>query len=250
MKRAYFRFYAELNDFLPPLNRMATFAYGFEVSGSVKDVIETLGVPHTEVELILANGEPVNFSWQVGDGDRISVYPAFRSLDLTPLGRLRPQLAEVRFVLDGHLGRLAAYLRLLGFDTLYRNDYRDEELAEISAREVRVLLTMDRGLLKRNAVVYGYFVRETEPRRQLLAVLRRFDLTARIAPFQRCLRCNTLLEPAAKEAVSERVPPKTRQYYEEFRCCAGCGRVYWKGSHYRRMQRLLEFVQRSASASA
>lgn len=243
MTQAHFRFYAELNDFLPPGRRYITFAHSFEYRTAVKDLIEALGVPHTEVDLILVNGESVDFAYWVQAGDQISVYPVFESIDITPLVRVRPQpLREPRFVLDTHLGRLAAYLRMLGFDTLYRNDLADDELARISSREHRILLTRDPGLLKRSIVTHGYWLRETNPQRQLTEILRRFDLIEAITPFQRCLRCNGLLQPIAKEAVSDRLPPRARQLYDEFHICQVCGRVYWKGPHYARMERLIEQV--------
>lgn len=243
MKQAEIRFYAELNDFLAPERRSRTTSCSFDVSGSVKDLIEALGVPHTEVDLVLANGESVDFSYRVKNGDRISVYPEFEAMDISPLVRLRPQpLRDVRFAADTHLGRLAAYLRMVGFDTVYRSDYVDEELAKISAHERRILLTRDRGLLKRNIVTRGYCVRTTNPREQLGEVVQRFDLSAAIAPFQRCVHCNELLKPARKEEVSDRLQPETRQYFDEFCICPGCQRIYWKGSHYRRMQRFIESV--------
>jgi uncharacterized protein len=245
MKQAYFRFYAELNDFLPPWRRMVPFASSFETSGSVKDMIEALGVPHTEVDLILVNGNSVDFSYAVQNGDYISVYPVFESIDIKPLLRVRPEpLREIRFVLDTHLGRLAGYLRMMGFDTLYRNDYQDEELVRVSTSDRRLLLTRDRGLLKRRAVTRGYFVRATEPRRQVVEVLRRFDLHGATAPFARCLRCNGLLQMAEKRLIQDRLPPKTKQYFDDFRVCEACDRIYWKGSHYQRMQRLIEHVLR------
>lgn len=247
MKRAYFRFYAELNDFLPPELRQRPIPYAFEVSGSVKDAIESLGVPHTEVDLILANGESVGFSYLVRDGDQISVYPVFEAIDITPVVRVRPEpLRETRFILDVHLGRLAGYLRMLGFDTLYRNDYEDEELAQISSRAQRILLTRDRGLLKRTIVSHGYCLRTTNPREQLLEVLRRFDLFRSITPFQRCMHCNGRLEAVDKAEISERLPAKTSQYYDEFRRCQSCDRIYWKGSHFERMQRFIDQVLQKA----
>ena len=247
MRQAHFRFYAELNDFLPPERRLAPFPHNFIDAASVKDMIESLGVPHTEVELILVNGEPVDFSYIVQDADRVSVYPVFESFDITPLLRVRPRpLRESRFVLDAHLGRLAGYLRMVGFDTLYRNDYQDEELALISRDEHRILLTRDRGLLKRSAVTHGYYVRETQVRLQLVEVLRRFDLWRSMAPFERCLRCNALLQPASPEQIAERLPPQTGQLYGEFQACPRCGRIYWKGGHYRRMQKFVESVRESA----
>jgi len=243
MKRAEVRFYSELNDFVAPWRRGRTTAYAFDVSGSVKDLIEALGVPHTEVDLVLANGESVDFSYRVKHGDRISVYPPFEAMDISSQLRLRPRpLRDLRFVADTHLGRLAAYLRMTGFDTVYRSDCGDEELAQISANENRILLTRDRGLLKRNIVTRGYCVRTTSPRDQFAEVLQRFDLSTTIAPFQRCVHCNKLLQPTRKELISDRLQPETKQYFEEFSICPACNRIYWKGSHYRRMQRFIESV--------
>jgi uncharacterized protein with PIN domain len=248
--QAHFRFYAELNDFLPPDKKQRTFSHSFELNASVKDMIEALGVPHTEVDLILVNGQSVDFSYLVQDGDQISVYPVFESLDITPLMRVRPQpLRETCFVLDVHLGRLTTYLRMLGFDALYRNDYADEELAHVSSSQGRVLLTRDRGLLKRSIVTHGYCLRATNPRQQVLEVLRRYDLFKSIKPFQRCLHCNGLLQPVDKAAISHRLLPKTRQYYDEFRRCQGCDRIYWKGSHYQRMQQFIDSVLQSSQNS-
>jgi uncharacterized protein len=241
MKRAEVRFYAELNDFVAPWRRSRTTSYDFDVSGAVKDLIEALGVPHTEVDLVLANGKSVDFSYRVNDGDRISVFPQFEALDISPLVRLRPQpLRHSRFVADTHLGRLAAYLRMAGFDTAYRSDYTDQELASVSANEERILLTRDRGLLKRNIVTRGYCVRTTSPRHQFAEVLQRFDLFASFAPFQRCVHCNEILLPISKEMIGDRLQPDTKHYYQEFSACPGCSRIYWKGSHYRRMKRFLE----------
>ena len=238
------RFYAELGDFLPTDRRQVPFAHALKERASIKDVIESLGVPHTEVDLILVNGESVDFSYHVQDGDRISVYPVFESFDVTPLVRVRPEpLREPRFVLDTHLGKLAGYLRLLGFDTLYRNDYADPLLVQISHRERRILLTRDRGLLKHRLVTHGHYVWETDPQRQIVEVLRRFDLARAIAPFCRCMRCNGRLQPIAKDRVADRLLPKTRQYYDDFSLCMGCGNLYWKGSHHERMLRFVESVR-------
>ncbi|PYV45686.1 MAG: twitching motility protein PilT [Acidobacteria bacterium] len=241
MSVAYFRFYAELNDFLAPARRMLTFAHSFRGRVSIKDMIEALGVPHTEVDLILVNGVSVDFSYLVRSADRVSVYPVFESLDITPVLRVRPHpLRETRFVLDIHLGKLARYLRLLGFDSLYRNDFEDEELVNLSSRQGRILLTRDRGLLKRSLVTHGYCLRETNSQRQLTEVLRRFDLFGSVHPFQRCLRCNGVLERAEKATIQAQLLSATRQYFEDFRWCSGCGKIYWQGSHYQRMQEFIE----------
>ncbi|MBP8974581.1 MAG: Mut7-C ubiquitin/RNAse domain-containing protein [Anaerolineae bacterium] len=240
MSQATFRFYAELNDFLPSSRRQVPFAHRFDGRVSIKDMIESLGVPHTEVDLILVNGESVDFRYLVQDGDRISVYPVFESFDITPLLRVRPRpLRRPRFVLDVHLGRLAGYLRLLGFDVLYSSDCDDATLAALSRDERRTLLTRDRGLLKRRQVTHGYCVRATNPREQVREVLRRFDLYCLVAPFSRCIRCNGVLEPVAKQSVENRLPPQVRAHHDDFRICAACGQVYWRGSHYERLQALV-----------
>jgi len=240
MPHAHFRFYEELNDFLPPGRRKVTFVHAWKGTASVKDIVESLGVPHTEVDLILANGESVDFAYRPKDGDRISVYPMFESFDISPAQRLRPRpLREPRFVLDGHLGRLARYLRMLGFDTLWSNDADDEKLAHISQQQTRTLLTRDQGLLKRKDVTRGYWVRSTAPREQLREVLERFDLYRAATPFTRCMACNGLLRSATLEEVKERLPPRTALYYHEFWQCERCAKVYWEGPHVRRMETLL-----------
>lgn len=242
------RLYAELNDFIPREWRHRPFTCRVHPRTTVKDLIESAGVPHTEIDLILVNGESVDFNHVAGDWDRISVYPVFESIDISPLVRVRPApLREPRFVLDTHLGKLARYLRILGFDTLYRNDYDDDELAGISADERRILLTQDSGLLKRRIVTHGYYVRERAPVRQVVEVLRRFDLAGLVEPFRRCPRCNTLLAPVAKEAILDRLQPRTRAHYEEFWICGTCGRVYWHGSHHQRMQDLIARILREVA---
>jgi uncharacterized protein with PIN domain len=245
MTIASFRFYAELNDFLRPEVKFTTFEHEVRNRPSVKDKVEALGVPHTEVDLILVNGEPVGFSTILQGGDRVSVYPPFESFDISPVVHLRPTpLDEPCFVLDAHLGKLAAYLRMLGFDALYRNDYQDEELALVSSRERRVLLTRDRGLLKRGIVKQGYCIRHTEPRRQLVEVIERYDLMRSIVPFSRCMNCNGLLEPVSKEAIQDRLLPKTKQYYDQFHICQNCDQLYWRGSHFEKMMAFIqEMVQ-------
>jgi uncharacterized protein len=230
------RFYGELNDFLPSAHRQATLVCALETSASIKDVVETLGVPHPEIDLLVVNGRSVDFAARVRDGDRVAVYPPFRAFDLDAGARLGPSpQAEPRFVADVHLGRLAAYLRLAGFDTAYRNDYRDHEIVAISASEDRTVVTRDVGVLKHRSVARGYFVRETRPARQLVEVLRRFDLAARAVPFTRCLRCNGRLEIVSKDDVEHLLPPRTREHYREFSRCPVCARIYWQGSHYTQM---------------
>ena len=248
MARAHFRFYEELNDFLPPSRRKVEFEQHFDRRASVKDMIEALGVPHPEIELILVNGEPVDFSYIVSDGDRISVYPMFETLDIAPLVRLRDApLRDPRFVVDCNLGRLARYLRLLGFDCLYDNGFTDEAIATISQEQQRIVLTRDRRLLHRKAISHGLFVRAEQPREQVREVLRRLDLYALSRPFSRCARCNGLLAPVDKDSIAGRLQPKTRRYYDDFLQCRDCGQLYWQGSHHERSRRLIDgFLEKPA----
>jgi uncharacterized protein with PIN domain len=232
VKRAFFRFYAELNDFLPPEKRTTAFQCPFDGRQSVKHLIESLGVPHTEVDLVLVNGQSVDFSHILVDCDRVSVYPVFEAFDIAPLTRVRPQpLRVTRFVADAHLGRLAAYLRMLGFDTLYRQQFKDDEVAMLAARERRIILTRDRDLLKRRSVTHGHFVREISPRLQLAEIVERFDLAGASRPFTRCMKCNRVLERAGRLSR-----------------CGDCGNLYWEGSHYSRMEKLIEEVMRKAGS--
>jgi hypothetical protein len=241
MKCALLRFYGDLNDFVEAAKRQTDVEYEFVGHVAVKDAIESLGVPHPEVDLLLVNGASAPFTTRLEDGDRVSVFPRFRKMDTSSVSLVAaPQPAEFRFVLDGHLGRLAGYLRMLGFDTLLPLDSSDTLLAHLSASQSRVLLTRDVALLKRSIVRDGYYVRETAPRKQLIEVVRRFALAGLARPFRRCLRCNALLEPRQKDEVIDRVPARSRLHYDEFWACPACNRVYWKGSHYDRMKTIVD----------
>ena len=234
---AEFRFYEELNDFLLPAQRKRSLEYRFQGHPGIKDPIEAFGVPHTEVDLIVVNGESVGFDYQLQTGDRVTVYPMFESFDVSPLVKLREKpLRRTAFVLDVNLGKLARRLRMLGFDALYDNRYEDAEVADIAATEGRIVLTRDRRLLFAKRITHGYWVRSTDPRRQVDEVLTRFDLRRQIRPFRRCMRCNGLLREVPKAEVLDRLEPKTKLYYERFYQCGGCGKVYWEGSHIEDMR--------------
>ena len=244
-RQADFRFYEELNDFLPADKKKITFSYEFTGNPSIKDVIEALGIPHTEVDLILINGESVTFSYHLQNGDMVSVYPVFESLDISNVTHLREKpLREPKFILDVHLGKLAKYLRMLGFDTLYENDYDDLRIIELADEEKRTILTRDVGLLKNNTVTHGYWIRTLNSEEQVKEVISRFDLSSSIKPFARCTVCNGKILSAAKESIMDQLKPKTRQYYNEFYRCSTCGKIYWKGSHYNRMKGFIEDLKK------
>ncbi|MGD2059985.1 MAG: Mut7-C RNAse domain-containing protein [Acidimicrobiia bacterium] len=246
IRQASLRFYAELKDFLPECQRRGEVVRTFEVPGSVKDLIEACGVPHTEVDLILVNSRSVDFTHLVQDGDRISVFPRFESFDISPIVKVRPRpLREPRFVADNHLGRLTRFLRLLGLDTSYENDWSDPDLVRISTSELRVLLTRDVQLLKNGALTHGYFVRATDPREQLIEVVRRFHLGGQLAPFSRCMACNGFLVPVPKAEVADRLPPKTRRHVDDFALCTTCDQVYWAGAHHPELLRIVELARRA-----
>lgn len=201
------RVYGALNDFWPVHRRQTPWRRVVDTHQSVKDVIESL----------------------VRNDDRIAVFPHFVSLDVRTLTHVRPPpLAHARFVADVHLGKLARRLRLAGLDTAYRSDADDVTLADLAHREERILLTRDQNLLKRHVVTHGYFVRDTDPHRQFVEVLKRFG-PLDLRPFSICLTCDGLLRDVPKSAVDAALLPRTRQYYDCFAQCLGCGRVYWKG---------------------
>jgi uncharacterized protein len=235
---ASFRFDEELRPLLGVEQRqLEALAVAFKGTPSIKHLVEALGVPHTEVGEVWVNGGSASLETNLRGGERVEVR--------SPRGGegARAPGAEPRFIADNHVGRLAVYLRMLGCDTLYRNDYQDPELAQTASDEQRILLTRDRRLLMRKAVKYGYCLRSTDPREQLKEVARRFGLARQEQTFRRCLRCNALLQPVAKEAVWERLEPLTQQYFDEFSLCPGCGQVYWKGSHYEHMQELIRGIE-------
>ena len=237
------RFYEELNDFLPRHLRRQALEVPCPTPRSVKDLIESQGVPHTEVDLILANGQSVGFDCRVRPGDRVSVYPAFASLDVAGVSKLgRPPLRNPQFVADVHLGKLVRRLRLLGFDCRSHPAWDDERLAEVSQRECRVLLTRDRGLLMRAVVTHGIYIRSDQPAEQVRQVLRRLDLYRLARPMSRCLRCNALLEGVTRESVREDVPPRTYQYVADYMRCTGCRQVYWKGTHWEKLRQVVTQV--------
>jgi len=247
MPSAELRFYEELNDFLPAEQRKTAIRRSFNGTPSVKDTIESCGVPHSEIDLIVVDGESVGFDHRLAGGERVAVYPVFEGIDISPANRLRPRpLRRPRFLVDANLGRLARLLRLLGFDCTYDQAMDDEEIARLAASERMTILTRDRGLLMRRIVSRGYFVRSQVPVEQTAEVLRRFDLVEQIRPLARCVDCNGIIEPVRKNQVLDRLPQNTRRFYEEFFQCSVCSKLYWRGAHWENLQELIARISRAA----
>ncbi|CAB3762137.1 Mut7-C RNAse domain-containing protein [Paraburkholderia solisilvae] len=249
MVTATFRFYEELNDFLARPQRRQSFSCACARNASAKHMIEALGVPHTEVELILVNGESVGFDHALQDGDRVAVYPKFEALDIQPLLRVRERpLRVIRFIADAHMGGLAQLLRLAGFDTLYDNHYEDARIEALALDEDRIVLTRDRELLKRRTITHGCYVRTLKPEAQLREVFGRLDLARSARPFRLCLTCNVPLRRIQKDEAAGRVPEGVFERHAQFVTCDVCRRVFWEGSHWQRMRALMDSVAGSAHA--
>jgi uncharacterized protein with PIN domain len=237
VNQATFRFYEELNDFLPLDKKKVAFLHSFEGTPSIKDIIEAIGVPHVEVNLIQVNGQPVDFTYRLKNNDVVSVYPVLR----------KKKWKEIKFILDVHLGKLAKYLRMCGFDTAYQNDYDDKKIIEISLEENRIILTRDIGLLKVKSVSHGYFIRDQNPKAQLTEVLKHFDLYQAINPFNRCIKCNGKLERIEKEKIIQQLEPLTQKYFNEFFRCTHCQSIFWEGSHFDRMSSFINTIKNSGN---
>jgi len=229
--QARFRFHGELAAFLAPFRRERAFAHTCARAATLKHAVESLGIPHTEVGSVTVNGERATLARRVREGDVVEVFPWRTPAECSE--------ATPTFVADAHLGGLARLLRMLGFDTLYDNAYADDALLEIAAEERRVILTRDRALLKRREVLRGAFVHARRPEAQLREVARRFDLQRRARPFTLCLHCNLALKPVETAWATARVPDRVAAHYRDFVRCPGCERIFWQGSHWRRMRDML-----------
>ncbi len=237
---AYFTFYKQLNDFLSKYQKNKTIFYEFNGKPSVKDSIEAIGIPHTEVEHIIANGISVGFSYHITNRDEVCVYPHSSDIKSTDPHKLRPELNGVGFILDVHLGKLARLLRMCGFDTFYNNSYDDHQIAHIAAGSGRIVLTRDRRLLNFGDIVYGYWLRSDDPHKQLKEILSRYGLYGSINEFKRCIKCNGFIEQVDKNTIISSLEPLTEKYYDEFYRCDSCRQIYWKGSHYEKMKSYLD----------
>jgi uncharacterized protein len=236
------RFHGDLNVFLGSRAGDAVIERRLAEKTSIKDIIESCGVPHPEVDLILVDEQTVGFDYTLANDAKVEVFP----VDNCDTNRTEKRLQTIeirRFVADGHLGGLTRNLRLLGFDVAYAQNADDRQLLEVTVRENRALLTRDRRLLMHAIVQHGYYPRSQNADEQTIEVIRRFDLLELIAPFTRCLRCNAPLEAAAKADVIDKLEPLTKIYYDQFRRCPDCKQIYWSGSHFPKLQKRIEEIR-------
>ncbi|HEY5767981.1 MAG TPA: Mut7-C RNAse domain-containing protein [Candidatus Udaeobacter sp.] len=236
------RFHRDLSIFLGSKAGDAVIERRLGEKTSIKDIIESCGVPHPEVDLILVDEQTVGFDHPLANDAKVEVFP----VENRGTARTEKQLQTVciaRFVTDGHLGALTRNLRLLGFDVAYEQNADDRQLLEAMARENRALLTRDRRLLMHAIVQHGYYPRSQNADEQTVEVVRRFNLSDLIAPFTRCLRCNAPLEEAAKADIIDKLEPLTKIYYDQFCRCPDCKQIYWSGSHFPKLQKRIEEIR-------
>jgi hypothetical protein len=242
MKTVRFRFYEELNRYLPEEKQKIWFEFSFPDVITIEEALELLGVPAPEIDLILVNQQSESLEYQLKEGDRISVYPVFELLDIAGISSVRETpLRRPAFICDAHLGRLCRYLRMFGLDSLYSNLYTADEIIEISLLEKRIILSRSLTLVRNERVTHAYWVRSSDPTEQLKDILENLNLSSSFRPLTRCLNCNSLLEPIEKTQVISRLQPNTARYFDEFFICNNCNHIFWKGTHYDNM---LDFISR------
>ena len=243
MPKAIFRFYEKLNDLLPKHRQKTDSEAKFKGKRSVKDMIEALGVPHTEVDLVLANSESVNFSYIIQDADRISVYPVFKSINIENLTRLRPlPLHKTRFVADINLGDIVKYMRALGLDVFFDPSLSPLEIITISKNKNRIILTKSKNLLKYKEVSHGILIRPESTTKQIACIIESLDIKDRIKPFTRCLLCNSPLENISKKEIEDRIPLRTKEFCDEYVYCRKCDKIYWKGTNYIKIKNMIHEI--------
>jgi len=238
-----FQFHGSLDFFLRARNASEAVTKVLQEKTSVKDAIESCGVPHPEVDLILVDGKSVDFSYQLEVDIKIAIFSVDASPNLFPAHRLQRR-GITKFVADGHLGKLVRDLRLLGIDVVYDNNATDSQLIAIATSQDRALLTRDRRLLMHAVIQNGYCPRSDSAEEQAIEVIRRFDLANAIAPFTRCVHCNAALTPVEKHEIINELEPLTKIYYEDFRRCTECGQIYWAGSHFEKLRARIERIRK------
>jgi uncharacterized protein with PIN domain len=223
MSMGIFRFYEELNDFLPKHRKKVDFEAEFNKRKSIKDIIEEFGVPSTNVDLVLINGKSVDFNTIFQDGDRVSVYPVFESFNIQNVTLLRKfPLRRIRFVADIHLKDIVKPMRMLGFDIDFNGSYSTQDIIEKSIREKRIILTRRNELLKSKSITHGMMVRSGTAVEQVTTIIDDLDINDRIKPFSRCLGCNDPLENRQTRQIMDSISPETKRVFQKDLLCKSC----------------------------
>lgn len=241
-----FCFHGNLNDFLRPRERNKPVCYSYNWTPSVKDAIESIGIPHVEVGLIRIDQQQSNFSYLLKGNEHIDVFPFNLNglLSDTPVVYCHFPSA---FILDVHLGKLARILRLLGIDVMYDQHYIDPEIIQLALKENRTVLTRDIGLLKYKVLKHGYWLRSQDPEQQAVEVIRYFDLGKQLHPFTKCISCNGSIVSIPKEHIITQIPEDTALYYNSFFQCNCCHKIYWEGSHFHQMRHTISRIIKAVS---
>lgn len=240
----YVRFYEELNDFLPARLSKKTMKKEVLLPTTVKDIVESYGVPHTEVDLILVNGESVSFGYKIADQDRISVYPVFESFDITPVKHLQAKPLRIPcFFAEKYLWKLTRLLRLLGINVIYDDTLTNKQVIELIVSSKQILLTRSAQQLMHSTISRGYCIRADDPVDQTIEVMKRFDLLGQMLPFSRCMLCNGSVVKIPMQTVESHLDSKTASLYTKYFQCSDCKKIYWKGSHYKQLQRFVDQVK-------
>ena len=233
----------EFNCFKRHKNKEPEIIYPLERKTSIKHIIESLGVPHTEIGKIVATekkdkkDKEVDFNYIPVNSQKITVLPIIAPFDVTKPSVLRPEpLQKMRFVVDVNVGKLALLLRMLGLDAEYSPKYLDKDILYFSKEEKRIVLSKDTGLLECKQIVFGRHVRSVYPDDQLIEIIKFFGIEGPFKFFIRCLRCNKKLVPVNKKDILHRLEPKTKKYFDMFKICPQCRRIYWQGSHHEKMK--------------
>ncbi len=243
MPKVALRFYSELNDLLPDHRKNTDFEAEFKDKRSVKDIIEAFGVPHTEVDIIIANGESIDFKYILQGGDQISVYPAFEKPNIQNILHLCPAPPfKTRFIVDINLGDIVKLMRVLGFDVYYDQDLSNQNIIELSKKDDRIIITKSRKLLKFKDVAYGLLLHSGTTEAQIKDIIYRLEIKDKVRPFSRCLRCNGILSSVPKEEIEDRIPPKTRSFCDQYSHCESCNKIYWEGTHVFEMRKVIDRI--------
>ncbi|MFC1744959.1 Mut7-C RNAse domain-containing protein [Candidatus Riflebacteria bacterium] len=242
-KTAILRFYGELNYFLPDSVWHRPFYYSFYENPTFSDLMDSFKIPPEKIGLLLLDGEVVELSCPLKEGSRATFYPRFQNIDISEeISASKKPVVSPRFILPLNLGKLTKYLRMLGFDSICEPDFIPGKVDVLAMQEGRVLLSRSKKFAARKLYAECYVVKSEQPAIQVREVVNRFNLMPLVKYFQRCLKCNSPLKVMEKSEIYSRLLPYIRKNFNLFFICPGCDRVYWMGTHYKKMKEKIETI--------